>query len=78
VESEENFHREWKEIMDLCYSNPSVVVWVPFNEAWGQFKTEEIAEWTKSYDPSRMVNPASGGNHYDVVIFWICTITLIR
>jgi beta-galactosidase/beta-glucuronidase len=66
LESEENFRREWKEIMDLCYSNPSVVVWVPFNEAWGQFKTEEITEWTKSYDPSRMVNPASGGNHYDV------------
>ena len=65
-ESEENFRREWKEIMDLCYSNPSVVVWVPFNEAWGQFKTEEITEWTKRYDPSRLVNSASGGNHYEV------------
>ena len=41
-------------------------VWVPFNEAWGQFKTKEIAEWTKLYDPSRLVNPASGGNHYPV------------
>jgi hypothetical protein len=39
-------------------------VWVPFNEAWGQFKTPEIATWTKSHDPSRLVNPASGGNHY--------------
>jgi beta-galactosidase/beta-glucuronidase len=66
AESEENYRREWKEIMDLCYSNPSVVVWVPFNEAWGQFKTGEIVEWTKDYDPSRLVNPASGGNHYEV------------
>ena len=66
AESEENFRQEWKEIMDLCYSNPSVVVWVPFNEAWGQFKTEEIVEWTKNYDPSRLVNAASGGNHYEV------------
>lgn len=66
AESEENFRQEWKEIMDLTYSNPSVVVWVPFNEAWGQFKTEEITAWTKSYDPSRLVNPASGGNHYEV------------
>jgi len=65
AESEENFRREWKEIMDLTYSNPSVVVWVPFNESWGQFKTGEIVEWTKNYDPSRLVNPASGGNHYD-------------
>ena len=31
---------------------------------WGQFKTPEIVAWTKSYDPSRLVNPASGGNHY--------------
>ncbi|MDX9883095.1 MAG: glycoside hydrolase family 2 TIM barrel-domain containing protein [Prolixibacteraceae bacterium] len=63
--SEQNFRQEWKEIMDLAISNPSVVVWVPFNEAWGQFKTVEIAEWTRDYDPSRLVNPASGGNHYD-------------
>jgi len=63
-ESEANYRKEWKEIIDLTYSNPSVVVWVPFNEAWGQFKTEEITEWTKGYDPSRLVNPASGGNHF--------------
>jgi len=63
--SEENYRREWKEIIDHCISNPCVVTWVPFNEAWGQFKTPEIVEWTKNYDPSRLVNPASGGNHYD-------------
>lgn len=63
-ESEANYRKEWKEIMDYLYSNPSIVTWVPFNEAWGQFKTVEIVEWTKAYDPSRLVNPASGGNHY--------------
>ena len=63
-ESEANYRKEWKEIMDLTSVHPSVVVWVPFNEAWGQFKTDEIAEWTKAYDPSRLVNPASGGNFY--------------
>ena len=66
AESEANFRKEWKEIIDYLYSNPSVGVWVPFNEAWGQFKTKEIVEWTKQYDPSRLVNPASGGNHYPV------------
>lgn len=64
AESEATYRKEWKEIIDLLKPNPSVVVWVPFNEAWGQFKTDEIAEWTKAYDPSRLVNPASGGNHY--------------
>lgn len=66
AESETNFRQEWKELMDYLYSYPSVGVWVPFNEAWGQFKTAEITEWTKAYDPTRLVNPASGGNHYTV------------
>ena len=65
-ESEANFRKEWKEVIDYLYSYPSVGVWVPFNEAWGQFKTKEITEWTKEYDPSRLVNPASGGNHYQI------------
>ena len=64
AESEANFRKEWKEIIDYLYSFPSIGVWVPFNECWGQFKTQEIVEWTKAYDPSRLVNPASGGNHY--------------
>ena len=66
AESEENYRAEWKGILDFLYSNPCVVTWVPFNESWGQFKTPEIAEWTKNYDPSRLVNPASGGNFYPV------------
>lgn len=64
VESEAIFRKEWKDIIDCLYSYPCIGTWVPFNEAWGQFKTTEIAEWTKQYDPSRLVNPASGGNHY--------------
>lgn len=62
--SEEIYRDEWKGIMDYLYSNPSIVVWVPFNEAWGQFKTKEITEWTQAYDKSRLVNSASGGNFY--------------
>ncbi|MFV5686057.1 glycoside hydrolase family 2 protein [Flavobacterium sp. GB2R13] len=62
--SEEIYKKEWKEIMDHLYSYPSIVVWVPFNEAWGQFKTVEITEWTKNHDPSRLVNSSSGGNHF--------------
>ncbi len=62
--SENNHRKEWKEIIDMLKPYPSIVTWVPFNESWGQFNTIEIAEWTKAYDPSRLVNPASGGNHY--------------
>ncbi len=64
AESEAIYRKEWKEIIDACYSYPCIGVWIPFNEAWGQFKTPEIAEWTKQYDSTRVLNPASGGNHY--------------
>ena len=63
-ESEACYRKEWREIMDCLHNYPCIAVWVPFNEAWGQFKTPEIVEWTKSHDPSRLVNPASGGNFY--------------
>lgn len=64
AESEACYRKEWKEIMDALYSYPCIGTWIPFNEAWGQFKTPEIVEWTKQNDPTRLVNPASGGNHY--------------
>lgn len=62
AESEAIFKTEWKAIMDATYNFPSIVVYVPFNEAWGQFKTKEITEWTQKHDPTRLVNSASGGN----------------
>lgn len=65
-ESEAIFRKEWKAIMDACYNFPSIVSWVPFNEAWGQFKTKEIVEWTMQMDPTRLVNEASGGNFFGV------------
>ena len=64
MESEECYKKEWKEIIESLISQPCIGVWVPFNESWGQFKTPEIVEMTKKFDPTRLVNPASGGNFY--------------
>jgi hypothetical protein len=61
-ESEEVFKTEWSEIIKEFKFFPSIVVWVPFNEAWGQFKTKEITDLTRSLDPTRLINSASGGN----------------
>ncbi|MBP5770839.1 MAG: beta-galactosidase [Bacteroidaceae bacterium] len=61
---EANFFHEWGEIINQFYSYPSIVVWTPFNESWGQFKTPEVIEFTRQQDPTRLINPASGGNHY--------------
>ncbi len=35
-------------------------MWVPFNEGWGQFDTKRIVDLTKQWDPSRLVDDASG------------------
>ena len=64
AQSAHQFRKEWKEIMDDFYHFPSIVMWVPFNEAWGQFNTVEIINWTMQYDPSRLVNGPSGGNFF--------------
>ena len=64
--SEAIYRKEWIAIMESLYNFPSIIVWVPFNEAWGQFKTAEITGWTKTKDPSRLVNSASGGNFHEV------------
>ncbi len=65
-ESEKYYRKEWNAIINALYNYPCIVVWTPFNEAWGQFKTVEITEWTMKKDPSRLVNSASGGNFYAV------------
>jgi beta-galactosidase/beta-glucuronidase len=65
-ESEGYYRKEWNAIISSLYNHPCIIVWTPFNEAWGQFKTEDITNWTKQKDPSRLVNSASGGNFYPV------------
>jgi beta-galactosidase/beta-glucuronidase len=66
AESKSIYRAEWNEIIQDLYNFPSIVVWVPFNEAWGQFETVEVTNWTMQKDPSRLVNSASGGNFYSV------------
>ena len=61
-EWKDNYCQEWKEIIQTNEVFPSIVMWVPFNEAWGQFNTEEIVKYTKFLDDTRLVNYASGGN----------------
>ncbi|WP_217988284.1 glycoside hydrolase family 2 protein [Aliifodinibius salipaludis] len=59
-ETAKQFKKEYKDMIDTFYNHPSIVMWVPFNEGWGQFQTREIVEWTQEYDPTRLVNNASG------------------
>ncbi|GGS44071.1 PA14 domain-containing protein [Streptomyces griseoviridis] len=56
------YEREMKEIIDEHISSPSVIMWVTFNEGWGQYDIGRIAEQAKSWDPTRLVNNQSGLN----------------
>ena len=66
------FETELRRLVESHYNNPCIVVWVPFNEGWGQYATCRIENLIKSWDPSRLVNPASGwelrpcGDIYDI------------
>ena len=59
-ETKADYEREWKEIIANFRFFPSIIMWIPFNEAWGQFDTERIAALTKQLDPTRLVDNASG------------------
>ena len=60
------FMTELQAMMDELHNQPCIVVWVPFNEAWGQHRTMDVGKWTVAYDPTRLVNIASGGNFWPV------------
>jgi beta-galactosidase len=65
-EAHAQFMTELKGMVDNLRNHPSIVVWVPFNERWAQHRTLEVGEWIMSYDPTRHINIASGGNFFPV------------
>jgi hypothetical protein len=74
-ESAEQFEEEWTNIIQSLKHFPSIVMWVPFNEGWGQYDTARIAKLTKKLDPTRLVDSVSGwadrgvGDVHDVHIY---------
>ena len=54
------FRLELKAMIDHLRFFPCVVVWVPFNEGWGQHDTNDVLKWVKEYDPTRLVDGPSG------------------
>lgn len=59
-ESKKNFLVELKAMVDALHHFPCIVMWIPFNEGWGQHDTVEIVKWMQAYDPTRPINEASG------------------
>ncbi len=77
--AEANFTNEWREIVERDKSHPSIIIWTPLNEEWWPdtrnypvFVTD-LYDLTKSIDPSRPVNDASGGCHIKTDIWTVHT-----
>lgn len=56
------FELELQRMVDALGNHPSIVMWVIFNEGWGQYDTARLTDWLQGYDPTRLVNSASGWN----------------
>ena len=54
------FEHELNRLIETHRNHPSIIMWVVFNEGWGQHDTERLTAWVKEMDPSRLVNNASG------------------
>ncbi|HRX85731.1 MAG TPA: glycoside hydrolase family 2 TIM barrel-domain containing protein, partial [Phycisphaerae bacterium] len=60
VDMATQFQTELRAMIDALYDHPAIVMWVIFNEGWGQHDTQKFTAWAKEYDPSRLINAASG------------------
>jgi Glycosyl hydrolases family 2, sugar binding domain/Glycosyl hydrolases family 2/Glycosyl hydrolases family 2, TIM barrel domain len=60
VSGRRDFENELLHLVKNLEDHPSIVVWVLFNEGWGQYDTESLTRWLKELDPTRLVDNASG------------------
>lgn len=61
-EANAQFETELKAMIQTHWNHPSIILWVVFNEGWGQYETPRLVKWVKELDPSRLVDNASGWN----------------
>ncbi len=55
-----DFYIEMQEMINALKNCPSIVMWVPFNEGWGQFDSKIAYDMIKKQDPTRLIDHASG------------------
>lgn len=54
------YYEDLKGMVEQLYNYPSIAVWVPFNEGWGQFDATKATALIKTVDNSRLINEACG------------------
>jgi hypothetical protein len=60
AESAQEFEQELTALVKGRGNHPCVVMWVPYNEGWGQWDTPRIVDLIKKLDPTRLVDNTSG------------------
>jgi hypothetical protein len=60
AEGQREFETELHHMVKDLYNHPSIILWVLFNEGWGQYDTLRLTQCLKTLDPSRLVDEASG------------------
>jgi hypothetical protein len=58
--SREQHELELRRMLGRLHNAPSIIMWVVFNEGWGQYESKAMAQWVKAVDGSRLVNATSG------------------
>lgn len=59
-ESRAIYYQELEATIQQLKHYPSIVVWVPFNEGWGQFDAPVATQKIRNLDSSRLINEACG------------------
>ncbi len=59
-ESATQYFRELDALIEGLGNHPCIVMWVPFNEGWGQFDTARVVNHIREMDPTRLIDNASG------------------
>ena len=57
------YRQELKDIIDHLRNHPSIVMWIPFNEGWGQFSADKVYEHFKKLEPNYLFDATSGWFH---------------
>ncbi len=64
-EQAQQFERELRAMVEQLYNHPSIIMWIIFNEGWGQYDTARLGDMVKELDKTRLVSGASGWFNYD-------------
>lgn len=54
------YYEEMTEAVNQLYNTPSLALWTPFNEGWGQFDSLKVCKFLKGLDDTRIIDHASG------------------